>query len=74
MAPTITRLRSMSDGELIELYDRAAASTVVGTGFYLDELARRDLQRQTATIRRLTWAITFLTVVNVAVAAWVQLG
>jgi hypothetical protein len=43
---TLATLRALSDDELVELYDRLAPTTVVGTAFFLDELARRDRGRQ----------------------------
>ena len=66
MAETIEQLRSMSREELIEHHDRHAQHTVVGTGHYLAELARRDTDEQTKTMIRLTAAITRLTYVIAA--------
>ena len=48
MAPTLGRLRKMTDDEIVELYDEATTNTVVGAGFFLDELRRRELDRATA--------------------------
>jgi hypothetical protein len=70
MQPQVARLRAMSDEELVAQLDRIAEHTQVGSQFYLDELRRRETDRQTAamlrftnTIRRLTWVIAVLTVV-----------
>jgi hypothetical protein len=70
MHPRIAQLRAMSDEELVARLDTIATSTQVGTQFYLDELRRRETDRQTAamlgftdTIRRLTWLVAVLTIV-----------
>jgi len=66
----------MSDEELVAQLDRIAQHTQVGSQFYLDELRRRETDRQTAamlqftnTIRRLTWVIAVLTVVLTVLTA-----
>ena len=41
MIPTYEQLVSLSDQDLVDGYNTAAERTVVGTGFYLDELNRR---------------------------------
>lgn len=76
MSYKIGDLRRKSDEELIEQHDRLSEHTVVGTDYFLHELARREGARQTATmlqltktIHRLTWTIAFLTALNVAVVA-----
>jgi hypothetical protein len=68
--PKIAQLRAMNDEELVARLDIIATSTQVGTQFYLDELRRRETDRQTAamlrftdTIRRLTWVVAVLTIV-----------
>lgn len=55
-------LRKLPDADLESLYDAAAQHA--GTGglsFLRDELARRENDRQTARMIRLTWAITAMT-------------
>jgi signal transduction histidine kinase len=76
MIPKYSELSALSDDELRERYDAAAKSTVVGTGFYLDELRRRAQQRQndellalTRQVRNFTFVVTLLTLVNVALVA-----
>jgi hypothetical protein len=76
MHPRMAELRAMTDEELVTRLDAIAASTQVGTQFYLDELRRREAHRQTAamlgftnTIRRLTWAVVALTVVLTVLTA-----
>lgn len=76
MIPTHEQLASMSDQDLVDQYNAAAQHTVVGTGFYLDELNRRAQARQstaildlTRQVRNLTIIITILTIVNVALVA-----
>ena len=74
--PKHAQLEALSDEELIARYDAAATNTVVGTGFYRDELARRKVTQDsvrmlqmTQTIRTLTWVILALTAVNVVLVA-----
>jgi hypothetical protein len=76
MHPRAAELRAMSDEELAARLDDLARGTQVGTQFYLDELRRRETDRQTAamlgltnTIRRLTWVIAVLTVVPTVLTA-----
>jgi len=76
MAKSIAEVRALSDEALIAEHDGAAKSTVIGTGFYVEELARRESKRNadavlqnTITVRNLTWAIALLTVANVALVA-----
>jgi|GEM_PF-3413177 len=75
VAPKLADLRAASDGDLIEMHDAAAKHMVVGTQFYLDELARRGAEAQDARIERLTESvgamtrtIGWLTIVNTAAA------
>ncbi len=77
MSYKISELRKKSVDKLIEEHDRLSEHTVVGTDYYLQELARRDTARQTDTmlrftdtIRRLTWTVVVLTAANVALVAW----
>lgn len=64
-AKTISDLRSLSDEQLIEQHDQLAQNTVVGISYYLEELERRQVERQGRLMIRLTWVITALTAVNV---------
>ena len=78
--PKYTELEALTDDELIARYDAAAVNTVVGTGFYREEIARRQMAKEstrmlqlTQTMRTLTWVILWLTTVNailVAVQLW----
>lgn len=78
--PKHAQLESLSDEELIARHDAAANNTVVGTDFYREEIARRQLAKErsrmlklTATMRTLTWVILALTAFNavlVAVQIW----
>ncbi|UUD64748.1 hypothetical protein D16iCDA_03345 [Pseudomonas seleniipraecipitans] len=78
--PKYTELEALTDDELIARYDAAAVNTVVGTGFYREEIARRQMEKEstrmlqlTQTMRTLTWVILGLTTVNailVAVQLW----
>lgn len=74
MAPKHEQIASLSDDELIARYNSLAESTVVGTAFYREELARRQLARESArmlsltkTMKNLTWVILALTVANAVV-------
>jgi len=76
-APSKAQLEALTDDELVALYNGHAAGTVVGSGFYLDELARRKLAQEsqrmtdmTRTMKRLTWAIFFLTVANLMIVGY----
>jgi hypothetical protein len=76
LAPDNAQLDAMTDNELAARYNAAAASTVVGAGFYREEIARRQIAKESArmlaltrSMSRLTWAIFVLTVFNVVLAA-----
>jgi len=45
-AKTIEELRALSDDDLITEHDELAGNTVVGTDYYLNELVRRETERQ----------------------------
>ena len=75
MSENFETLRSLSDTELIKKHDRLAASTGVGIKYYLQELARRDQDKQTRAmlsytkwITIMTLAISVLTIINVLIA------
>ncbi len=63
MSESLKDLRLMSDEQLIEKHDELARHTQVGTQHYLNELSRRDSDRATRSMVRLTWAITIMTIV-----------
>lgn len=76
MIPKYGELRKLSDQDLIERYDSEAQHTTVGTSFYLDEMARRAMERQTRDmldftkhVRDLTVFIAILTVLNAVLVA-----
>jgi hypothetical protein len=76
LAPKHNELDELADEELVARYNALAASTVVGTQFYRDEIARRQTAKESArmlslteTMSRLTWVMLVLTVINVIVAA-----
>ena len=71
MAPKHDQLAAMSEEELVARYNDLAENTVVGTDFYREELARRQLSRESArmlsltnSMAKLTWVILALTAVN----------
>lgn len=77
--PKYAELQRLADEALVERYDAAAPGTNVGIDFYLDELHRRGMARDSAEmlrqnaemleltrqVRGMTRTITGLTVVNV---------
>jgi hypothetical protein len=72
MANTLKELREMSDEQLIIEHDNLANRTQVGLNYYLDELNRREQNKQTEAMlsytRRMLWftvTVTILTVINV---------
>jgi hypothetical protein len=74
--PKFAELQALTDDELISRYDYEAEHTLVGTGFYLNELARREEAKQTAKvvdftkeILKLTNIITYMTLINVVLVA-----
>ncbi|MGH6898404.1 MAG: hypothetical protein ACREJ5_17930 [Geminicoccaceae bacterium] len=76
MAETISELRALSDDDLIKRHDHHAPNVQVTTGHYLQELHRRDQKRlaeamlkYTCQIRTMTWVITVVTIINVALFA-----
>jgi hypothetical protein len=62
-APTIEKLRLMTDEQLIKEHDKGVTGVQLGVSYYLDELSRRNNSRQTETMLRYTKWITFMTVV-----------
>ena len=80
MSQSIEQLRKLSDEEVIELHDRVATNTSVGVQFYLDEIHRREQNKQTDVMVKytkqillLTIAIGILTFINV-VAVFIQIS
>jgi len=76
MAETIEELRSLPDEDIIRRHDARTQNTVVGTKHYLNELARRDMERQgermeklTRSMNRLTIVVTIVTVLGVVFTA-----
>ncbi len=64
MIPNYDQLRQMTDAEIVERYNGAARNTQVGTGFWLQEMSRRQTDRQTRAMLLLTIAIAAFTVVS----------
>ena len=72
MSQSIEALRKLSDDEVIALHDSVAQHTQVGVQFYLDEVNRREQNKQTDLMVKytkqmlgLTVFVAALTVVNV---------
>ncbi|MCQ4260015.1 hypothetical protein [Stutzerimonas stutzeri] len=52
--PKYKELDALTDNELIARYDAAAANTVVGTSFYREEIARRQMAKESTRMLQLT--------------------
>jgi len=72
MSQSIEQLRKLTDDEIIALHDRVANNTVVGVQFFLDEINRREQNKQTDLMvkytKQMLWLTVFvaaLTVINV---------
>ena len=72
MSQSIELLRKFTDEEIIALHDSAAIHTQVGVQFYLDEINRREQNKQTDLVvkytKQMLWLTVFvalLTVINV---------
>jgi len=63
MSESLKALREMSEGELIKKHDELAASTQVGVNHYLQEIARRDQDKQTMAMLTYTKWITIMTLI-----------
>lgn len=75
-APTLARLRSLSDEDLIQAHDERARHLSAGVDYYLAELRARETERMTRRMLHLTWLIvgftlvvTVATVINVVLLA-----
>jgi hypothetical protein len=55
-----SQLRTISDAELIERLDRIVGRSEPGAQYYLAELTRRELARQTRILVRLGWIMALL--------------
>ena len=73
---TYKELREMPIDDLVKLYDRTAPSSDVGVAFIREEIARRDAEEQTReitkatkTMKKLTWVIVALTLINVVLVS-----
>jgi hypothetical protein len=74
MAPTLKRLREMTNDEIIEAHDYGASNVAAGVSYWLEELRRREASEQTSKIVWLTWVIAGFTAVNVAfvILTWLR--
>lgn len=75
--PKHNELEALSDQDLIDRYNAAANNTVVGTGFYREEITRRQNAEQTRKVldltknmHHMTIAITVLTIINVVLVGY----
>lgn len=75
MADKYAEVQALTLEQLKARYDQIAQSTVVGLGFYREEIARREAEAQngrmlafTKQMRDMTIAIMAMTAVNIVVA------
>jgi hypothetical protein len=62
MPQSIEQLRKLTDDEVIALHDTVAIHTQTGVQFYLDEINRREQNKQTDLMVKFTKQILWLTV------------
>jgi hypothetical protein len=64
--PTLAELRAMSEDDVAQQYDDLAVdgSFIISPDEWLDELNRRSVKRATDVIRRLTWVMAAIAVIN----------
>jgi hypothetical protein len=72
--PAYSQLRTISEAELIERLDRIVERSEPGARFYLAELTRRELARQTTILGRLGWIMALLIFVVTMLAVAVVLN
>jgi hypothetical protein len=72
--PAYSQLRTSSEAELIERLDRIVERSELGAQYYLAELTRRELARQTTILVRLGWIMALLTFVVILLAVTVALN
>jgi hypothetical protein len=72
--PSYSQLRTMSEEGLIAELDRIAERSELGAPWYLAELSRRELARQTAILLRLAWIVAVLAFVVLLHAVTVALN
>jgi hypothetical protein len=72
MTEMLAELRALSDAEISRRHDQQAKDTVPSVNHYLQEIYRRDQNRQTVemldhtrAVRWMTWFMAALTVGNV---------
>lgn len=68
MVRTIKQLRETPDDVLISEHDKEAVNTFVGTGYYIDELERRDRRRAIEASDRLARGAFWLAIANTLLA------
>ena len=68
MIRTIEQLCATPDSELIAEHDDAAKHTSVGTGYYVEELSRRETLRAMEASNKLARASFYLTIANAVFA------
>jgi hypothetical protein len=69
MIPKFSELAALTDDELMARYDREAENTVVGTNFYIGEMARRANDKQVEAVRILTKQMRDMTIVILVLTA-----
>jgi hypothetical protein len=69
---SLAELRDLADDALVGRYDELVkdGKYVARPEDYLAELRRREAERATTTMTRLTWAIAAMTLINMAFVVW----
>ena len=62
MSFSYNELKDTSDNEIIRLHDESAKNTCVGIKYYLEELHRREQDKNTQIMVNCTVKITYMTV------------
>lgn len=69
MAYTLRELRGLTDEQLVEEHDNLAGLTRVGINYFLDELRRREQEKQTRLMlsytHRMLWLTVFIAILTI---------
>lgn len=60
---TLEKIRSLSDEELVRVYDNEANRTMAYADYFLHEIERREISRETQAMGRYTKWMTIMTVI-----------
>ncbi len=68
MSPSIKEAKLLTDEQVINLHDKAAEHTLIGTQFYLDELARRGQDKVNNEMLKLTRIMLVITILALVIS------